>query len=76
MSKNGLMYEMESKLDQLKDTFASLGDTLGDVREDAQDRGEAILKNVTRMVKANPIAAIGIAAGAGFLVAMILRARR
>lgn len=76
MSKNGhIMSDVEARLDQLKDTFASLGDTLGDAKDEVQDRGEAVLKNVKRLVKANPMAAVGIALGAGIILTMILRRR-
>ena len=76
MSKNGqIMHDVEARLDQLKETFSSLGDSLGDAKDEVQDRGEAVLKNVKRLVKANPMAAIGIALGAGIVITMILRRR-
>jgi ElaB/YqjD/DUF883 family membrane-anchored ribosome-binding protein len=73
MSKNGIESVITDRLDALKSTIHQIGDRLGDVSEDVSERGSALLKNLTRMIKQNPLAAVGIAVGAGALAMLLLR---
>lgn len=73
MSKNGLESALTDRLDQLKSTIHDIGDRLGDVTDDVSQRGGALLKNVTRMIKQNPLAAVGIALGVGAFAMLLLR---
>ncbi len=73
MSKSGIESVITDRLDQLKSTIHDIGDKLGDVSDDVTDRGGALLKNLTRAIKANPLAAVGIAVGVGAFAMLLLR---
>lgn len=73
MSKNGIEAVIADRLDDLKSAFHDIGDKLGDVKDEVGDRGSALLKNVTKMIRANPLAAVGIAVGVGALAMLMLR---
>ena len=55
----------EGKFDQLSGKAQR---QFGDTMEEAQDQ----LENVTSLIRERPLAAVGIAAGAGFLLGLLL----
>ncbi len=60
-------------IDTLKDTASSVMDTVVDAKREALSRGEDVVSNLTRVVKRNPLKAVGIAFAVGYVGAKVLR---
>jgi ElaB/YqjD/DUF883 family membrane-anchored ribosome-binding protein len=60
-------------IDTLKDTASSVVDSVTDAKREALSRGEDVVTNLARLVKKNPIKAVGIAFAVGYVGAKVLR---
>ncbi len=76
--------ENGSSMDHLKDRVKSIVDTAEEraesikaraveVKDDAMSRGNALIERATDMIKANPLKAVGVAFGAGYLGMRLFR---
>jgi ElaB/YqjD/DUF883 family membrane-anchored ribosome-binding protein len=83
MQKNGTG-TLETKLDTLKESVRNLVDAGGeraghiktkaiDVKDQLVENGGAVLKKAGELIKAHPIAAIGIAFGVGYVTVRLLK---
>jgi ElaB/YqjD/DUF883 family membrane-anchored ribosome-binding protein len=84
MNKNGTIDSTDDKSDSIKDTVQGIVDQgaqkvdavkakVVDIKDQAFTRGEDLVERVTDMVKANPLKAIGIAFGAGYIGMRLFR---
>jgi ElaB/YqjD/DUF883 family membrane-anchored ribosome-binding protein len=56
-------------------TVRQAKDRLADVEQDALERAEALANDTNEFVRANPWQAVGIAAGVGLLLGLLMRRR-
>ena len=84
MQKNGTASELEGRLDSLKDNArklvdagqeraAQLKDRAVEVKDSVVENGEVALNRISALIKAHPIAAIGIAFSVGYVAIRMLR---
>lgn len=84
MNKNGMADAADDKIDSLKDTVKGIVDQgahtvdavksrVVDIKDQAFTRGEDLLGRVSDMVKANPLKAVAIAFGAGYIGMRLFR---
>jgi ElaB/YqjD/DUF883 family membrane-anchored ribosome-binding protein len=84
MQKNGTASELEGRLDSLKENArklvdagqeraAQLKDRAVGVKDSVVENSEVALNRVSALIKAHPIAAIGIAFSVGYVVIRMLR---
>lgn len=65
-SVKGLVEQGHDKVNELKDKVV-------DIKQQAQDRGSDAIDKVTELVKAHPLAAVGVAFGVGFIAMRMVR---
>jgi ElaB/YqjD/DUF883 family membrane-anchored ribosome-binding protein len=84
MQKNGTTSELEGRLDSLKENVRNLVDAGSERAAQLKDRavgakdtlvenGEVALNRISALIKAHPIAAIGIAFSVGYVAIRMLR---
>jgi ElaB/YqjD/DUF883 family membrane-anchored ribosome-binding protein len=84
MNKNGMADVADDKVDSIKDTVKGIVDQgahtvdavksrVVDIKDQAVTRGEDLLARVADMVKANPLKAVAIAFGAGYIGMRLFR---
>lgn len=70
---DALKAEVESVVETVKTRAASLGDKASEMKTSAVESTTAFISKATTLIKEHPIAATGIAFGAGYLVMRLLR---
>jgi len=84
MNKNGMTGTTDDKIDSIKDTVKSYVDQgaqtvdaikskVVEVKDQAVNRGNDVLAQMTDLIKAHPFKAVGIAFGAGYLGMRLFR---
>lgn len=84
MQKNGSTSTLEGRLDSLKENVRNLVDAGSEraghlkeraigVKDTVVENSERALDRVTTLIKAHPIAAIGIAFGVGYIAIRMIR---
>lgn len=84
MQKNGSTSTLEGRLGSLKENVRNLVDAGSEraehlkeraigVKDTVVERGELALDRITALIKAHPIAAIGIAFGVGYVTIRMIR---
>jgi len=67
------MDTFERRIDQMKDGMKHLVDAGADKAQSVRSAASTKLDNVGKLIQAHPLAAVGIAFGAGYVAMRILR---
>ena len=71
--KTDVVNELETRFDGLKDNVKNLVDEAPDRAADLKQRAMSSVEYVGEQIKKHPMAALGIAFGAGFLAMRLIR---
>jgi ElaB/YqjD/DUF883 family membrane-anchored ribosome-binding protein len=64
---------VDERIDSLKESATAIKDRVIDVKEQAMDRGNALLDKSTDYIKENPLKSIAIAFGVGYVAMRLFR---
>ncbi len=77
MNKNGTTANLEERFDSIKENVKNLVDRgrgrVSEVKDQAVSRGNDFLTRVTDLIRANPLKAVGIAFGVGYISMRLFR---
>jgi ElaB/YqjD/DUF883 family membrane-anchored ribosome-binding protein len=72
-STSSIGSSVDERIDSLKEGASAIKNRVIDVKDQAMDRGNAVLDKSTDYIKANPLKSVAIAFGVGYIAMRLFR---